>query len=176
MIQTNRGPNESVVEPPSKRARHSSAEDDPVQSTNANEGDRVTKRAVQRQKWSKKAVRATPTAEGRATNVPLESAVQGVSSQQPLSEGESDEELDSTDEENGSDGIGAAQGDDYRLLCPYDYLRYVLMFCSYESPTSTPAEIQNFPLSKVRLSKKNVVYSDENVLCLRIKEKTVRIP
>lgn len=156
VIQTNRGPNESVVEPPSKRARHSSAEDDPVQSTNANEGDRVTKRAARRQKGSKKAVRATPTAEGRATNVPLESAVPRVSSQQPLSEGELDKELDSTDEENDSDGIGAAQSDDD----------------SYESPTSTPAEIQNFPLSKVRLSKKNIVYSDENVLCLRIKEKT----
>lgn len=99
-----------------------------MQSTNANEGDRVTKRAARRQKGSKKAVRATPTAEGRATNVPLESAVPRVSSQQPLSEGELDKELDSTDEENDSDGIGAAQSDDDRLLCLYDYLRYVLTF------------------------------------------------
>lgn len=43
----------------------------------------------------------------------------------------------------------------------------------YESPTETPAELQNFPLSKARLNKSNIVYSDESTLCVRIKERTV---
>ena len=46
-------------------------------------------------------------------------------------------------------------------------------FLSYESPTSTSAETQNFPLSKARLNKGNIVYSDGYVLCLRLKEKKV---
>ena len=37
----------------------------------------------------------------------------------------------------------------------------------------TPAELQNFPLSKARLNKSNIVYSDESTLCVRIKERTV---
>jgi polynucleotide 5'-hydroxyl-kinase GRC3/NOL9 len=45
----------------------------------------------------------------------------------------------------------------------------------YESPAETPAELQNFPLSKARLNKSNIVYSDENTLCIRIKERTVWI-
>lgn len=45
----------------------------------------------------------------------------------------------------------------------------------YESPTTQiPAEIQNFPLSKARLNKSNIVHSDEHKLCVRIKEKMVR--
>lgn len=44
----------------------------------------------------------------------------------------------------------------------------------YESPAETPAELQNFPLSKARLSKGNIVYADESTLCVRIGEKMVR--
>lgn len=43
----------------------------------------------------------------------------------------------------------------------------------YESPAEIPAELQNFPLSKARLNKSNIVYSDESTLCIRIKERTV---
>lgn len=32
-----------------------------------------------------------------------------------------------------------------------------------------------FPLSKMRLNKSNIVYSDEHTLCIRIREKMVRI-
>ncbi|EKV06892.1 RNA processing protein Grc3, putative [Penicillium digitatum] len=42
----------------------------------------------------------------------------------------------------------------------------------YESPAEIPAELQNFPLSKARLNKSNIVYSDESTLCIRIKERT----
>lgn len=35
-------------------------------------------------------------------------------------------------------------------------------------------QLQEFPLSKTRLNKNNVVYSDEHRLCVRIKEKMVR--
>ncbi|KAI3176949.1 hypothetical protein DTO027I6_1857 [Penicillium roqueforti] len=42
----------------------------------------------------------------------------------------------------------------------------------YESPAETPAELQNFPLSKARLNESNIVYSDESTLCIRIKERT----
>lgn len=41
----------------------------------------------------------------------------------------------------------------------------------YESPAETPAELQNFPLSKGRLNKGNIVYGDDSTLCVRIKEK-----
>lgn len=44
----------------------------------------------------------------------------------------------------------------------------------YESPADTPAELQNFPLSKVRLTKSNILYADDDTMCVRIKEKTVR--
>ena len=43
----------------------------------------------------------------------------------------------------------------------------------YKSPMDTPAELQNFPLSKARLSKNNIVYGDDNTLCVRIREKMV---
>lgn len=43
----------------------------------------------------------------------------------------------------------------------------------YESPAETPSELQNFPLSKARLNRSNIVYSDESTLCIRIKERTV---
>ncbi|KAJ5773608.1 hypothetical protein N7457_008504 [Penicillium paradoxum] len=43
----------------------------------------------------------------------------------------------------------------------------------YESPAETPAELQNFPLSKARLNKDNIIYSDESTLCIRIKERTL---
>lgn len=43
----------------------------------------------------------------------------------------------------------------------------------YESPAETPAELQNFPLSKARLNKSNVVYADDSTLCVRIKERSV---
>ncbi|KAF3386835.1 Polynucleotide 5'-hydroxyl-kinase grc3 [Penicillium rolfsii] len=42
----------------------------------------------------------------------------------------------------------------------------------YESPAVTPAELQNFPLSKARLNKSNIVYADHETMCVRIKEKT----
>jgi polynucleotide 5'-hydroxyl-kinase GRC3/NOL9 len=45
----------------------------------------------------------------------------------------------------------------------------------FESPTETPAELQNFPLSKSRLNKKEIVYADANTLCVRIKERMVRV-
>ena len=44
---------------------------------------------------------------------------------------------------------------------------------NYESSTSAPAEVENFPLSRYRLNKADIVYSNKNVLCLRIREKTV---
>lgn len=43
----------------------------------------------------------------------------------------------------------------------------------YESPAETPAQLQTFPLSKARLNKSNIVYSDESTICIRLKERTV---
>jgi polynucleotide 5'-hydroxyl-kinase GRC3/NOL9 len=43
----------------------------------------------------------------------------------------------------------------------------------HESPADTPAELQNFPLSKARLNKSNIIYADDDTMCVRIKEKTV---
>jgi polynucleotide 5'-hydroxyl-kinase GRC3/NOL9 len=50
----------------------------------------------------------------------------------------------------------------------------MLTFNSYESPTRIPADAENFTLSKTRLNLNDVVYSDEQTLCVRIKEKMVR--
>ncbi|KAL2868610.1 putative RNA processing protein Grc3 [Aspergillus lucknowensis] len=41
----------------------------------------------------------------------------------------------------------------------------------YESPADTPGVAMEFPLSKIRLNKSNIVYSDERTLCVRIWEK-----
>ncbi|PTU25177.1 hypothetical protein P175DRAFT_0451630 [Aspergillus ochraceoroseus IBT 24754] len=41
----------------------------------------------------------------------------------------------------------------------------------YESPADTPVQTVEFPLSKARLNKNNIVYSDEDTLCVRIREK-----
>lgn len=46
-------------------------------------------------------------------------------------------------------------------------------FYSYESPADDVPQVQNFSLSKTRLNKSNIVYSDEHTLCVRLKEKTV---
>lgn len=40
----------------------------------------------------------------------------------------------------------------------------------YQLPVDTPAALQDFPLSKIRLNKTNIVYADENTLCVRIQE------
>lgn len=45
----------------------------------------------------------------------------------------------------------------------------------YESPADTPVELQNFPVSKARINKSNIVYADNSTLCVRIREKTVRV-
>ena len=45
------------------------------------------------------------------------------------------------------------------------------MIYSYESPADSSGPIQEFPLSKTRLNKSNIIYSDEHTLCVRIKEK-----
>ncbi|CRG85679.1 Polynucleotide 5'-hydroxyl-kinase grc3 [Talaromyces islandicus] len=39
----------------------------------------------------------------------------------------------------------------------------------------TPSQLENFTLSRHRLTKKDVVYSDEDMLCVRIKEKTTLV-
>lgn len=42
------------------------------------------------------------------------------------------------------------------------------------SPELVPQPLtDSFPLSKIRLGKANIVYSDENTLCVRLKEKMV---
>lgn len=47
------------------------------------------------------------------------------------------------------------------------------MVLRYESPADTAVQVQDFPLSKARLNKNSIVYSDEHRLCVRIKEKMV---
>ncbi|KAL4942459.1 hypothetical protein BDV06DRAFT_192039 [Aspergillus oleicola] len=43
-------------------------------------------------------------------------------------------------------------------------------YCSYELPADSTLTME-FPLSKIRLNRSNIVYSDEKTLCVRIKEK-----
>jgi polynucleotide 5'-hydroxyl-kinase GRC3/NOL9 len=43
------------------------------------------------------------------------------------------------------------------------------------APSRIPTATENFTLSRNRLRKSDILYSDEQMLCVRLKEKTVRL-
>ncbi|KAF4208735.1 hypothetical protein CNMCM8927_009332 [Aspergillus lentulus] len=149
--------NEPVVEPPSKRARRSPEEGAARQAANGN--DRVqTRRSTRRKAESLSSVELAekqPHRSAGATRAHISERTQapekGGADTSDAAE-EADEDI--LEQEN---GVGAIAVEDDAE--------------GYESPVDDLPQIQDFPLSKTRLNKSNIVSSDEHTLCVRIKEK-----
>ncbi|KAJ5735157.1 uncharacterized protein N7483_000282 [Penicillium malachiteum] len=140
---------EPVAEPPSKRPRRSLEGEEQAELKDAEPTGRQT-RSSKKQNEST-ATETTTERPRRATrSKPVEEEVQ----EEPKEE-ESEEDAANEPEEMDEDEVASVAGD----------------ADGYESPAETPVELQNFPLSKARLNKNNIVYADEDTLCIRIKEK-----
>ncbi|RAL10339.1 putative RNA processing protein Grc3 [Aspergillus homomorphus CBS 101889] len=143
---------ESAGEPPSKKARRSpeeaiaveQEENQPTRSTRRKDADSV-KEPVQ------DARRVTRSQKSSQQYTP--DTNQG-GEDQTSSEPESEEEENAVVEANGVELASLQRDAD-----------------EFESPADTPVQLQEFPLSKTRLNKNNIMYSDEHRLCVRIKEK-----
>ncbi|RHZ68303.1 putative RNA processing protein Grc3 [Aspergillus thermomutatus] len=149
--------NEPAVEPPSKRARRSLEEGAASQAANGN--DRIQTRRSTRRKEE------TLSSVGFAEKQPQRSAVAAraqITERAPALEKEDAEPSDAAEEEaedilDEENGVGVIPVEDDAE--------------GYESPADDVPQVQDFPLSKTRLNKSNIVYSDEHTLCVRIKEK-----
>ncbi|PYH97032.1 polynucleotide 5'-hydroxyl-kinase grc3 [Aspergillus ellipticus CBS 707.79] len=148
---------EPVVEPPPKRARRSLEQPIPVPPPS--EENQVPLRRSSR-RTEQKPQNEKATQEARVDQAPKASqqVTERGSSRASEVQAPSDEESEEQDVVvNGSNGVGleALEGD----------------VDGYESPADTPVQVQDFPLSKTRLNKSSIVYSDEHRLCVRIREK-----
>ncbi|KAF9891737.1 Polynucleotide 5'-hydroxyl-kinase grc3 [Aspergillus nanangensis] len=147
-----------VEEPPSKKARRSSDEESPPRP--APEEDRTALRRSSRRKpdvlkaeestANKPKTRSAKTVEHSDEIIPTQHSENQVTPNEEL------EEPDTHEAESNDESLVALDGDGD----------------DYESTAETSTLLENFPLSKTRLNKSNVVYSDEETLCVRIKEKT----
>ncbi|KAL2816805.1 hypothetical protein BDW59DRAFT_136434 [Aspergillus cavernicola] len=137
---------ESTTEPASKRPRRSLEEALP-QSISEDHARRLTKRGtLKADKVSQKTFDNEPRDIRRKK--PEETVVDDGGNQTSSDEQSEEEDM----EENGDDVINAEAED------------------GYESPVDTTLTME-FPLSKIRLNKSNIVYNDEHTLCVRIREK-----
>ncbi|KAI9373292.1 hypothetical protein BJX61DRAFT_390822 [Aspergillus egyptiacus] len=136
-------PTEPVEEPPSKKPRRSLEETLPQTPP---EEQHISRRLTKRETVKARGV-SQKTAAKKAENVARASGESRSSS-----EDESDEE--DALEENATGVMAVAETED-----------------GYASPADTPTLTMEFPLSKMRLNKSNIVYSDEDTLCVRIREK-----
>lgn len=145
---------QSAAEPPSKRPRRSLEVAQPVETT-------APETRGPRTRSSKK-----PDAPLPAENV-KERQTKAVKKQdeEPLV-AEAEEEFE--EEESKSNAT-----EDVREMSEDELASVAGDADGYESPAETPAELQNFPLSKSRINKKDIVYADGSTLCVRIKEKMV---
>ncbi|PLB45756.1 polynucleotide 5'-hydroxyl-kinase grc3 [Aspergillus steynii IBT 23096] len=147
---------ETSGEPPSKKARRTPEEEEENSVQAAGVDDRRQTRRSTRRKTEDSKAQSTPEKKAKApAPKPTEQGPPPSASQDNENEGAS-EESDEEDAIVGENGIGSVQNDDDE----------------YESPADTPALAQEeFPLSRTRLNKSNIVYSDEERLCVRIKDK-----
>ncbi|KAL2809206.1 hypothetical protein BJX63DRAFT_406599 [Aspergillus granulosus] len=136
---------ELATEPPSKRPRRSLEETQP-QLTPEDVPNKVAKRGtVKTEKVTQTTVGKGAKTQSRKTRDAVVDEIEDQSS--------SDESEEGVPEENAV--VMAVPGTED----------------GYESPADTPALTIEFPLSKTRLNKNNIVYSDEHTLCVRIREK-----
>lgn len=150
---------EIVTEPPSKKPRRS------VEAIEAKDNTSGPETRGPRTRSSKKqdAAVSTETAKGHQRRTTrskkLESPQPDPQSQDEFEKEESNKHQVDGPEDMTEDEVASVAGE----------------ADGYESPADTSTEIQNFPLSKVRLGKSNIVYADESTLCVSIKEKMVCI-
>lgn len=146
---------EIPAEPPSKRPRRSLEGQQVTLNGEESQGPRT--RSSTKQEASLPAV----TRAGRQKKPPksdqLETQPTEVAEENGNSDQEEIEQHQVEDTEMAEDEVASVIGD----------------ADGYESPADTPAELRNFPLSKARLNKSNIIYADEDTMCVRIKEKTV---
>ncbi|KAJ5132355.1 hypothetical protein N7448_006513 [Penicillium atrosanguineum] len=141
-----------AAEPPSKRPRRSLEVDQPVETISPEPRGPRTR--------SSKKQDAPPP----AGNV-KERQVKAVKKQQEESQ---TAELEEESEEEESKGNAT---EDVHEMSENEVASVAGDADGFESPAETPAELQNFPLSKSRINKKDIVYADDSTLCVRIKEK-----
>ncbi|KAJ5661306.1 uncharacterized protein N7484_000678 [Penicillium longicatenatum] len=145
---------EAPAEPPSKRPRRSLEADQLTEMSGTESKGRQTRSAK-----NQEVPIALDTTTGRpkkATQAnPSKSEPEVLAAQEELENEDSEEDIAGGPEEMDEDEVASVAGD----------------ADGYESPTET-TELQNFPLSKARLNKNSIVYADDSVLCIRIKEKT----
>lgn len=144
-------------EPPSKRPRRSTDAEESHEYNNGTEIRATRTRSSKKQNEAKppETVKGQQTKSTRSTK--SEVMHRAINAQVELEE---DDRLEDGPDENGEmseDEVTSVLGD----------------ADGYESPADTPAELQNFPLSKARLNKSSIVYADDSTLCVRIKERTV---
>ncbi|KKA21975.1 Polynucleotide 5'-hydroxyl-kinase grc3 [Rasamsonia emersonii CBS 393.64] len=143
---TNSAP-ESDEEPPAKKARPS-----PARETNGRQ--EVTPKKGSRGKSGQQAT--VKSAEKKVESTPQTPDLSSARVTASDVSDEESEEYTSAISDGGEENETGLSGEDEQ---------------GFESPSNVPEEIENFTLSKTRLNKTNVVYSDERVLCVRIKEK-----
>ncbi|KAJ5156042.1 Pre-mRNA cleavage complex II Clp1 [Penicillium capsulatum] len=144
---------EPAAEPPSKRPRRS-LEANESQETNGAEPRGSRTRASKKQDGPLPA--ATAISQRRSVKTSASDSKPQRLDAQDISEAKEEQQVpndgpDEMTEDEVASVVGDADG--------------------YESPADTPAELQNFPLSKTRLNKSSIVYGDEDSLCVRIKDK-----
>lgn len=143
-------------EPPSKRPRRSADAEESHEFNNGTE-IRTTRTRSSRKQNEAKAPETVKDQTTSTRSAKSELIHRTINAQKELEEGD---ELEDDPGENGEmseDEVASVLGD----------------ADDYESPADTPAELQNFPLSKARINKSNIVYADYSTLCVRIKDRTV---
>lgn len=144
-------------EPPSKRPRRSTDAEESHEYNNGTEIRATRTRSSKKQNE----MRAPERVEGEQTtstrSAKSELIHRAINAQKEL---EDSDELEDDPGENG----GMSEIEVASVLGDAD---------GYESPADTPAELQNFPLSKARINESNIVYANDSTLCVRIKERTV---
>lgn len=148
---------EPPIEPPSKRLRRSTeAEETKGSQVAETNGPRTRSKGMQ-----------DGSTVARTVKGPRKASSKSPKSELVLRASEPQEEFEESAEAEtqATEGMGEMSEDEVASV--------VGDADGYESPTHAQVELQNFPLSKVRLNKSNIVYGDGNTLCVRIKEKTV---
>lgn len=148
---------EAAGEPPSKKPRRSLGGYETAETNG--EGRRVPQTPAAKKQNNEPLPAGTATK--RQTRTTRSSKPETQSRVQDICENPEDEES----EMYTAEGVGEMNEDDVASIAGDAD--------GYESPAEPAIELQNFPLSKIRLSKSNIVYSDDSTLCIRIKEKTV---
>ncbi|KAL4926842.1 putative RNA processing protein Grc3 [Aspergillus undulatus] len=140
---------ESASEPPSKKPRRSLDETQP-QLIAKGDAKRTTRRTTRQ--TTVKAEKVPQTVESRTWEPRTKKVEVAVDDREDQTSSEASEGEDAV-EENSAGVIAVPAAED-----------------GYESPAD-PTLTMEFPLSKMRLNKSNIVYSDEQTLCVHIREK-----